>query len=235
MKKLLLILLCVPLIGFGQNWAGDYYTNWSVLGWSMDGHVALFESHEYDMIGGCRYRIIIQNMKTDKVVDELILQDITSDGIELEEYQCDSVYLIRYYDIKIKSLYKKYNIIEYYNNKFHQDNMINNYYEIIFESKDTPVPDSLEEYDDYNGCELYWCGNRPIDYSLTIKNSSKKSKILTKGTDWCTSNIYYVGYFKSPFEPRILMVIYSKESDASEMYYSTYRFIGCSLNPSTFK
>ena len=242
MKKLLLLLLCVPLIGFGQNSAGDYYTNWSVLGWSMDGYVALLEIHEDDMFGGCSYSIIIQNMKTDKIVENYYLHSVgglepgDDDYEDYEDYECDSVYVMgKYYDTETKKLFKKYKIIENDNNKFYKTSVVNNNYKIIFESKDAPVPDSLEELDNYNGCELYWCGNRPIDYSLTIKDSRNKSKILTKGTDWCASHIYYVGYFKSPFEPRLLMVIYSRESDASQMYYSTYRFIGCSLNPSTFK
>ena len=241
MKKLLLILLCVPLIGFGQNWAGDYYTNWSVLGWSMDGYVALLKIHEDEMeeFDVCSYSIIIQNMKTDKIVENYLLNSVgglESEHDDYEDYECDSVYVMgKYYDTETKKLFKKYKIIENDNNKFYKTSVVNNNYKIIFESKDAPVPDSLEELDNYNGCELYWCGNRPIDYSLTIKDSRNKSKILTKGTDWCASDIYYVGYFKSPFEPRLLMVIYSEESDASQMYYSTYRFIGCSLNPSTFK
>ena len=39
--------------------------------------------------------------------------------LEFEEYQCDSVYLIRHYDIEIKRLYEKYKIIEYYNHSHH--------------------------------------------------------------------------------------------------------------------
>ena len=236
MRKLLLLLLCVPFIGISQNWDEDYYTNWSVLGWSKDGHVALFEHSVGDMVDGCYYSVVIVNMKTDKVVDELVLQEIGGEGIEFEEYQCDSVYLIRHYDIEIKRLYEKYKIIEYYNNKFHKDSTINNYYEIIFKSKDAPLSQKDIEGDETEGgCELYWCGNRPIDYFLSIKDPKKRSKELTRGTDLCASEIRYVGYFKSPFESRLLMVIYSKESDEGEMYYSTYRFIGCSLNPSTFK
>ena len=65
MKKLLQILLCLPVIGFGQNWNNDWDTDWSIFGWSKSGYVALFESHGYDLIGGCRYRLIIQNLKTD--------------------------------------------------------------------------------------------------------------------------------------------------------------------------
>ena len=246
MKKLLIILLCLPLIGLSQkakdlgyvqNWAGDYNTYWYVLGWSVDGHVALLEIQTDDMFGGCSYEIVIQNMKTDNIVENYLLHSVGDNENEYyEEYECDSAYVItKYYDIKVKKLFEKYKIIENDNNKFYRSSIVNNNFEIIFQSKDTPVPDSLGELDSYNGCELYWCGNRPVDYSLTIKDSRNKSKILTKGTDWCASDIYYVGYFKSPFEPRILTVIYSRESDASERYYSTYRFVGCSLKSSTFK
>jgi hypothetical protein len=238
MKKLLLILLLFPLFGFSQNWAGDYYTNWSVLGWSKDGHVALFEHSVGDMVDGCYYSVVIVNMKTDQIVDELVLQSIFEpEDMSSEEFliACDSLTLTKKYYKKIHRLYSQYQIIEYSDNKFYSTNIVNNNYEIIFESKDTPVPDSLGELDDYNGCELYWCGNRPVDYSLTIKDSRNKSKILTNGTDWCASHIDYVGYFKSPFESRLLLVIYSKESDFDFQYYSTYRFIGCSLHPSTFK
>ena len=203
MKKLLLILLLFPLFGFSQNWAGDYYTNWSVLGWSKDGHVALFEHSVGDMVDGCYYSVVIVNMKTDQIVDELVLQSIFEpEDMSSEEFliACDSLTLTKKYYKKIHRLYSQYQIIEYSDNKFYSTNIVNNNYEIIFESKDTPVPDSLGELDDYNGCELYWCGNRPVDYSLTIKDSRNKSKILTNGTDWCASHIYYVGYFKSPFE-----------------------------------
>ena len=236
MKKITLILLLFPFLLLSQNWAGDYYTNWSVLGWSKDGYVALLKIHEYDMVGGCSYSIIIQNMKTDNIVENYLLHSVGGEAKDYEEYECDSAYVItKYYDTKIEKLFEKYKIIENDINKFYRSSIVNNNFEIIFQSKDTPVPDSLGELDRYNGCELYWCGNRPVDYSLTIKDSRNKSKILTKGTDWCASDIYYVGYFKSPFEPRILTVIYSRESDSSEMYYSTYRFVGCSLKSSTFK
>ena len=252
MKKLLIILLCLPLIGLSQkakdlgyvqNWAGDYNTYWYVLGWSVDGHVALLEIHTDDMWGGCSYEIVIQNMKTDEIVENINLYsgglsepDYNEEGqVVGEDYNCDSSYVMKTNYHAYKKLFLKYKIIINDNNKFYRSSIVNNNFEIIFQSKDTPVPDSLGELDYYNGCELYWCGNRPVDYSLTIKDSRNKSKILTKGTDWCASDIYYVGYFKSPFEPRILTVIYSRESDASERYYSTYRFVGCSLKSSTFK
>ena len=238
MKKLLLILLLFPLFGFSQNWAGDYYTNWSVLGWSKDGHVALFEHSVGDMVDGCYYSVVIVNMKTDRIVDELVLQSIFEpEDMSSEEFliACDSLTLTKKYYKKIHRLYSQYQIIEYSDNKFHEDSLVDNYYEIIFHSQDAPISQKeIEEEETEGGCELYWCGNRPIDYSLSIKDPNKRSKELTRGTDLCASHIDYVGYFKSPFESRLLLVIYSKESDFDFQYYSTYRFIGCSLNSSTF-
>ena len=253
MKKVFIILVFLPQIifsqitedfGYVQNWAGDYYTNWYVLGWSMDGHVALLEIHTSDMWGGCSYEIVIQNMKTDEIVENIKLfsggfsePDDNEEGEVIgEDYNCDSSYVMKtYYHTHTKKLFLKYKIIENDFNKFNSSSIIDNNYTIIFKSTDTPIPKGLEEGDNYKGCELYWCGNRPVDYVLTVKDRNNKTKILTKGTDWCASHIDYVGYFKSPYEDRLLMVIYSKESDASEIYYSNYKFIGCNLNPSTFK
>jgi hypothetical protein len=241
-------------LGYVQNWAGDYNTYWYVLGWSVDGHVALLEIHTDDMWGGCSYEIVIQNMKTDEIVENINLYsgglsepDYNEEGqVVGEDYNCDSSYVMKTYYHTYKKLFLKYKIIENdfnkFNssgiidfNKFNSSSIIDNKYTIIFKSTDTHIPKGLEEGDDYKGCELYWCGNRPVDYVLTVKDRNNKTKILTKGTDWCASHINYVGYFKSPYEDRLLMVIYSKESDASQTYYSKYKFIGCSLNPSTFK
>ena len=232
----------MPLIGLGH----DYYTNWSIMGWSNDGYVALFEAHEYDMAGGpdgCRYRLMIQNMRTDEIVEELVLQDISSEwGEHAGEKQledspngCDSLFLVRHHSQDIQSLLNEYNIIRHYNNVFYEDSVVSDKYEIIFNSTDVVLTQKEIDQGEYNKECALWCGNRPMIYYLSIKdNNNNNSKILSRGADLCASEIKYVGFFKSPFENRILLVIYLKESDASETYYSTYRFIGCSLNPSTF-
>ena len=106
MKKLLQVLLCLPVIGFGQNWNNDWDTDWSIFGWSKSGYVALFESHGYDLIGGCRYRLIIQNLKTDQIEDELILLDIEGDS-DL----CDSLTLLIKFDSEIDRLLAKYDLV----------------------------------------------------------------------------------------------------------------------------
>ena len=73
-------------------------------------------------------------------------------------------------------------------------------------------------------------------YRLLIGNDNIGYKKVTSGIQDCGSfGLSFEGYFISPFEGRILIVLssYSLGYEAEEDY--DLHFYGCSLNPSTFK
>ena len=73
-----------------------------------------------------------------------------------------------------------------------------------------------------------------VSYELKISNKSFGHKTVTKDDFGCVVDWGILGYLKSPFENRILILLYYvPEVDETEYYY--IKSYGASLKPSTFK
>ena len=63
---------------------------------------------------------------------------------------------------------------------------------------------------------------------------SKSKMIGVLNSEECFDEFSYTGYYKSPFEMRIVLVFASSQILNRYDSSTNYKFVGCSLNPSTF-
>tara|TARA_B110000459_G_C16459478_1_gene424482 strand:- start:136 stop:867 length:732 start_codon:yes stop_codon:yes gene_type:complete len=243
MKKLLLILLCVPLIGVSQKWIGDDRNSEKIIGWGQDGFVSylIIESYEKEY-GEGDFNIIynlnfnVQNLKTDELVYNTKLNKFNSEslptgcwdavGDDTSGANCFNYIYMKYKDIIIET-HQKYNITNFHQNTFFYDfSKIDRKYSLV-----------LDTVSINNECYNYDFGNRDRFYKLYIYNSLNQRKLISSGEFKCTGEIYLNGFYRSPFEDRLLISITSQvsQADYEPIDQQYHEFIGCSLNPSTFK
>ena len=233
MKKLFLLLLCVPLISLSQIFTEPTTLNlieveldefgyggnlpiFGPIGWSKDGIFAYQMTYCDGGCGCCSNEINVVSAKTDKGIDGIHLPSDENGSIESswneKQKEIDKVLL-------------KYNIRNTGFGEFYKSNKIGDF-EIIFSKNIIECPDDGWIY----GAEY------ENHYKLLIGNDNIGYKKVTSGTQDCGSfGLSFKGYFISPFEERILIVLssYSLGYEAEEDY--DLHFYGCSLNPSTFK
>ena len=137
----------------------------------------------------------------------LVIQDLISDKI-LEEKNNMSL-------IDIDLLLNKYQII----------NQTTNYYSKIFEY-DIDLNTRYNEKDD--------CIAQEIQYQLKISHPRYGEKIVTNGVFNCINDIGIFGFFKSPYENRVLIILYYLPEVIEWEFYHVKSF-GASLNSSTFE
>ena len=231
MKKLLLILLCVPLIGFSQiftepttlNLIDEYDPNWSPgnnlpifgpIGWSKDGIFAYQMTYcAGPCLDCCGNYISVESAKTDKQIDVIDLNSEENGSIESSWNQNQK---------EIDSLLLKYNIRNTGFGEFYRSNKLENF-EIILKQRSN------------NRCDDPVFGTS-INYQVLLGNNKVGYKRVTSGEIECLyTGLNFEGYFISPFEDRILIVLSAAtQGYEGEKDYDLY-FYGCSLNPSTFK
>ena len=243
MKKLLLILLCVPLIGVSQKWIGDDRNSEKIIGWGQDGFVSylIIESYEkeygegdFDIIYNLNFNV--QNLKTDELVYNTKLNKFNSEslpqgcwdavGDDTSGSNCFNYIYMKYKDIIIET-HQKYNITNFHQNTFFYDfSKIDRKYSLV-----------LDTVSINNECYNYDFGNRDRFYKLYIYNSLNQRKLISSGEFKCTGEIYLNGFYRSPFEDRLLISITSQvsQADYEPIDQQYHEFIGCSINPSTFK
>jgi len=242
MKKLLLLLF-FPLISFSKEWIGDDRNAVIITGWGKDGLVSylIIESYEEcEGEGDCsvvyNLNFNVLNLKTDELVyynqlnqykespePSIIDECIGASGADRN---CFNNIYKKYKDI-INETHQNYNITNFHQNTFYSDfSKIDEKYFLV-----------LDTVSINNKCYNYDFGNRDVFYKLYIYNNFNQRKLLSSDELKCTGEIYLNGFYKSPFENRILISITSQVSQAD---YETikkgyHKFIGCSLNPKTFK
>ena len=244
MKKLLLLLLLfVPLIGWSQKWIGDDRNSEKIIGWGQDGFVSylIIESYEkeygegdFDIIYNLNFNV--QNLKTDELVYNTKLNKFNSEslppacldavGDDTSGANCFNYIYMKYKDIIIET-HQKYNITNFHQNTFFYDfSKIDRQYSLV-----------LDTVSINNECYNYDFGNRDRFYKLYIYNSLNQRKLISSGEFKCTGEIYLNGFYRSPFEDRLLISITSQvsQADYEPIDQQYHEFIGCSLNPSTFK
>ena len=243
MKKLLLILFLLPVFSFCQEWVGDERNIHKIIGWTEEGYVSylMIESFEenygqsegdFDIVYYLSFNII--NIKADKLVSSVKLEN--SPGIAPKDCwggdigkNCFNFIYMKYKDLII-DLHNKYNITNSFQNIYFYDytswKMNGKKYSLV-----------LDTVSVNNKCYNYDFGNRDRIYKLYTYNSLRQRKLISSGEIKCTGDIYLNGFYISPFEDRILISISSRASQADyePIEKSFHKFIGCSLNPSTFK
>ena len=137
----------------------------------------------------------------------LVIQDLISDKIleEKTNMSLNDIYL----------LLNKYKII----------NQMTNYNSKISEY-DIDLNSRSNEQDD--------CMSQEIQFELKISHPRYGEKIVANGVFNCINDIGIFGFFKSPYENRVLIILYYLPEVIEWEFYNVKSF-GASLNSSTFK
>ena len=217
----------------------EFYDSYNFLGFSADGFVAYeLISFGQDEFGDNweESELNIQDLKTDKVVwssydyDEKVLDDY---GILIDNnivFEASESYNSRYCNIpEYKKMEDRFYIEK--NSKVLNLNNIETgaYFLDIFY-------DFQSDINGYCSAEmfeppLYSKSHLVMGYRGGIGHS-KYIGVLT--SEECYEEFSYLGYYKSPFEMRIVLAFASSQTYNSYTSSTKYKFIGCSLNPSTF-
>ena len=238
MKKLSLLLLCMPLIGFGQGISSVPYgfEKGSLLVNDFGDTIYTITNNEDGLIKDCYHlefgcceaacwvqcpviKLLGWSRKglvayiihtTDWEDDHLIIQDTKSDKVLVEISDPDPENIIRELN--------KYNII---------NNRLSKYYSKIPEYEiDLITNKGAVDYND--------CMGENITYELMVSNKLYGYKTIAQGHLDCIVDWGVFGYFKSPFENRILVLLYYVP-EVIETEYHYIKCFGSSLDPSTFR
>ena len=232
MKKLLLLLLCLPMIGFGQNISNfktfdlginivggwdDVVPLFTPIGWSKNGKFAYHNAMCDDMCGCCTNELIIFNSILDENIEYLDFVEIEGDADIENVFTKDS--------IEIKNILTQNNIVYGNMGQFIKSSKIDDY-NIVLDQKKV-----LDKYDD----EWDLKNSFDLEYKLMVGNNNIGYKTVSQ--DVINDNfqrLQYLGYIKSPFENRILILFSNCNLGIENTYtYSLYIF-GCNLNLKTF-
>jgi hypothetical protein len=232
MKKLILLLLCFPLIGSGQGIYPYGYEKGSILVNDYGDTIYTITKNENGLIKDCYHlesgccegcwvqcpvikllgwsrKGLVAYIIHDWNYDNLIIQDARSDKVLVEISDPDTENII--------SELNKYNII---------NNRLSKYYSKIPEYEIDLITNGIVDYDD--------CMGEDVSYVLTVSNKLYGHKTIAQGYLGCVVYSGVFGYFKSPFENRILVLLYYVP-EVDETEYHIIKCFGSSLDPSTFK
>ncbi|GHU25866.1 hypothetical protein FACS1894172_14760 [Spirochaetia bacterium] len=180
--------------------------NFSPIGWSKDGYFAYaeyFEGKPGSCGKGARDEIsavYIMNTVTDEIIEK-----VTNKDISFEEFWQLEEY-------KITAMLKKHNIISLPN----------------IELK------NIELLEEIYGIRVYFTFNDPEDNywsaydSLIVEKNEKSKEIAELYTAWSVREI--IGYYKNPFEDRIVIYVLQTSSEGPAEGLTFYYFFGCHLN-----
>jgi hypothetical protein len=254
MKKLLLILLCLPMIGFGQSWVGDGYGHYNniylyLIGWGDNSTIAYLNVERFedatatgwegDLENRYEIKLVVQDLKSDKILFSNLMDEFKDElgqnALSILPDCCDEHFTI---DKDIFSedcfLYfysKNKPIIDFIFKKYNIEKSIqpvfynNDNSEYKF-TQDTICRGSEEEQD----CSDFDFGNRIVDYTLYLIDNGKR-KLVSKGTFDCVSPpIKVYGYFKSPNENIICVLFGCTQATEGESLRNKYLHLaGCKI------
>jgi hypothetical protein len=227
MKTKFLLLIFYPFLSFSQNnsdlktldlginivggWT-DVTPKFKPIGWSKDGKFAYKNTMCDDMCGCCTDGIAVISAITDETIEYLHFGEGGGDFGEIS--MKDSI-------MEVKKTLSRNNIVFGSVGQFIKSNKINDY-EIVLNQK------IIRPRDGYDiGFNL--------EYKLIVGNNKIGYKTVSKGliTD-NNQDLQYLGYIKSPFEDRIL-IIFSDCSLGIEVTYTYSLYIvGCNLSKRSF-
>jgi hypothetical protein len=228
MKKNILIFILIPLISLSQSnrsletidlgiietpggW-DDVIPQFKPIGWSKDGKFAYRNTMCDDMCGCCTDGIAVISAITDETVEYLPCGEGGGDFREMS--MKDSI-------MEVRKTLSRNSIVVGSVGQFIKSNQINDYNIILNQKRISAREGANIGFD--------------LEYKLIVGNNNIGYKTVSGGiiTD-LDQDLQYLGYIKSPFEDRILILF----SDCSLGLEMTYRYdlylVGCNLNPKTF-
>ena len=231
MKRIFFILLFIPLTFFGQNNKnliidlGIYQTQYESMvfdvipqfkpiGWNESGYFAYQITKCDDMCGCCIDYICIRSIITDKVIDSQIFGENGNGRVPYDISYKDSTN-------KVNLLLAKYKIQQTGLGELIKLNKINEYDIILKENNIT-------------NDKRYGFG-RVTRYIMLAGNDKIGFKKVSEGLiEDASDELNYIGYFKDPFENRILILFSSSSTGSAETNWHTLHFVGCNLERNTF-
>ena len=227
---MLFVLIFVSSVCLGQD-ADKYwdqniapllteYDTYNIVGWSEDGLVAYtlyYSNDDHGMEDEYYedYSLKIQDLKTDKILYTEYIEDDIYDNAILDEY----------------------NIVVDTSNKFHDSNFYEEgHYSIGIEQNYSLVFFEDIVYDIHETCRFPELNRHVLTSTIHVfmNYKNRRKKVGSLESEECYGVFWFSGYYKSPFEDRILLVFSSTNNQESSMSDTVFEFIGCSLNPNTF-
>jgi len=199
-------------------WHGIYYFPViKILGWSEDGKIAYLIIERHSL----RTPLFVRFIIFDFVDNKIILQNIT----ETTLYEIHSMHELFEYSYNlnnIDNILLEYNIknihVEYNQMPIHFNNKI---YSIKVEK--ITNDEIFMKYDDTEYKIV-------LNYSIIVETDGKEKIVLSKNFEYSDhiEEIYVCGYFISPFENRVLIIVAEKDYTGHERELR-YVFIGLHL------
>ena len=185
------------------------------LGWSKTSNFAFIILNQSSFRGSF-YSIVIQNTKSDKILEDIDFENVYNEYYESIEDLWDNR------SVNIINLLKEYGITpqkEFYNYMGISPD-VNTSYRIKYRKK---VKDYYWENIDYSSKEN-------MGFRISVSNNFGSKTISRIDLDSPFKNIYFLGSIKSPFEERIVIFSGYTPIDYQGDPYDNIYVSGCSLN-----
>ena len=195
-------------------------SNYYPIGWSRDGKIAFRQFTSFDGIGGCLDEIIIQSTISDKILKTIKLDEFNPDESEDWDNHCN---LDQTWNRERGTISKYLNRYEIEDNSFGLINTSTKIRTSDGEFKIKLSQNLLEEFSDETGRE------NSTKYKLKVYFDGDSKTI---SNDRITAhNVDYLGYYKSPFENRVIIVLQYQDSSYGEYSHNGGIItIGCDLD-----
>jgi hypothetical protein len=195
-------------------------SNYYPIGWSRDGKIAFRQFTSFDGIGGCLDEIIIQSTISDKILKTIKLDEFNPEESEDWDNHCD---LDQTWNRERRTVLKYLNRYEIEDNSFGLINTSTSIRTSDGEFKIKLSQNLLEEFSDETGRE------NSTKYKLKVYFDGDSKTI---SNDRITAhNVDYLGYYKSPFENRVIIVLQYQDSSYGEYSHNGGIItIGCDLD-----
>ena len=201
--------------------------SYSIVGWSENGKICYLKNSNFGGFGGCLYELKVMDLVTDKELNSIVLAELSPTKNEEEGGNCDIENSWDNQIFRISNLLKNYNIEPEIHNTFMEENKIN-LLENKYEFKLSQTQKST--FDNYN-CS----GKNILSYSLKVIHHGK-AVTVSKNSNLNADGIKILGYYNSPLEDRILIVLEYTNWGCDEFdHESNIIMVGCELNPKWWK
>lgn len=196
----------------------DFY----MIGFSKDGKAAICLNEEIDGRGGNVVTFRVQDLVTDEVLCEFDWDSYEYSGQDYEEH--DQIFASE----SVMSVFAKEKGNEI-------DKLLGQYSIIVQPCEFVYFPKNDDVYGLSFDVSIEDTGKRKyevfqiVNYSISARKNGEGAKRLTFQQDVVCENVHVCGYFKSPYEERVVLVA-GEEHYIFEGNGLRYRLFGCDLN-----
>lgn len=197
--------------------------SYSIVGWSEDGKISYLKNSNFGGFGGCLYELKIMDLVTDKELNSIVLAELSPTKDEENGGNCEIEKNWGSQSFRISSLLKNYKIEPENSNSIIEEKEI-----MLFENKyNFKLSQTQKSTFDNFDCS----GKNILSYSLKVILHGK-AVTVSENSNLNADGIKILGYYNSPLEDRILIVLEYTNWGCSEFdHESNIIMVGCELNP----